>query len=110
MVEATYGTQTTGVAGILAQESEEFLIGNSSAGNQFFIGRQANVSIYDRELAQNEMLAVKAGVILEGQILFAPLWGIVSPEPDLSPNPEQGIVTGTTRVDHAPVGFYAVVA
>lgn len=110
MVEATYDPQTTGVGTLLDKENEEFLIGNSGfATSQNWIGRLGNVSIYDRELSQNEMLSVKAGMILEGQIFFAPIWGIATPEPDLSPNPELGTVAGATRADHAPVGFYGAV-
>lgn len=107
MTEATYSSQITGSGALVAKESEEFLIGNSSDGGQFFIGRQANVSIYNRELTENEMLAVKAGIFLEGLLLFAPLWGVASPEPDLSQNPETGVVTGATQVDGPPVAFYA---
>ncbi len=110
IVEATYAEQTTGVGSIQFRESNEFLIGEAESETRDWIGRLANVSIYDRVLSQGEMLAVKAGVILKGLIFFAPLWGIASLEPDLSPSPLTGTVTGATKVDHAPVGFYAVVA
>ena len=107
MVEATYVQQVTGAGTLAAKESEEFLIGEASSGTRGWLGRLANISIYNRELTQNEMLAVKNGVLLTGLLLHAPLWGVASPEPDLSPNPETGVVTGATQVDGPPVGFYA---
>ena len=39
-------------------------------------------------------------------VLDKPLYGVASPEPDLSGNGNNGTVTGTVLADHAPVGPY----
>ena len=37
---------------------------------------------------------------------YSPIWGVASPEPDLSGNGNNGTVVGTVLADHAPVGRY----
>ena len=38
--------------------------------------------------------------------LYLPMWGLSSPEPDLSGNANNGTLTGTSYADHPPVTGY----
>jgi hypothetical protein len=75
---------------------------------RYWNGRIAEVVIYDHALALGEIEALYRGYIKKvGLILYAPQWGVASPEPDLSGNCYNGTVTGAILANHAPVGRYA---
>jgi hypothetical protein len=80
-----------------------------------FPGRLAEVAIWNLDLTASEAAALAQGVIpyrirpsaLQG---YWPLWGLTSPEPDLSGNdiptsasPSTGVLTGTSPANHAPI-------
>ena len=69
-------------------------------------GRLANVMLFTHALSLNELQAVKHGGIVQNLAGFWPLWGVASPEPDLSGNGRNGTVIGAVAADHAPIGPY----
>ena len=74
---------------------------------RYFNGRIAEVVMYDHALSVGEIAALYGGYVKRsGLVLYAPLWGVVSPEPDLSGNLYNGTVSGAVLADHAPVGRY----
>ena len=73
--------------------------------------RVAEPFICDVALSNNEITAIGRGEKISqlrrpNLKTHWPLWGIASPEPDLSGNGKHGTVTGASRIDHAPVGRY----
>ena len=78
-----------------------------STATEVINGRMADVRVYGRALTVNELRGVKHGVILDAPLGHWPLWGVASPEPDLSGNRRNGIVVGAVAADHAPFGSYA---
>lgn len=96
-------------------------------GNQtssFFIGRWPNggggdyspvtvgeLALWNVVLSSSEIDAYSNGVSPNfirrtALVLYLPLWGLASPEPDLSGNKNNGTVTGAVLADHAPIGSY----
>jgi hypothetical protein len=84
-------------------------IGAVSDGSAPFAGTLAEIGVWTEALSDAEIAAQAGGVpphqvrraVLAG---YWPLWGVASPEPDLSGNANHGTVTGATAADHAPVG------
>ena len=80
---------------------------------RFFDGRIAEFAMWTAVLTDAEILALAKGIPpsqirRNSLVLYWPLWGVSSPEPDLGGN-RNGTVTGATLADHAPVGRYAPV-
>ena len=91
----------TGVAGRIGMQ-----------GGVLFDGRIAEVGIWTVTLSAAEVLALSKGVSPrrirpDSLIGYWPLYGVASPEPDLSGSVQNGTVTAATLADHAPVGSYA---
>lgn len=89
------------------------LIGIFQDGTNPWIGRIAEVALWKgHTLTQAEVTALHNGArilsiapaYLKG---YWPLWGVATPEPDLSGNAYHGTVTGAVLADHAPVSRYA---
>jgi len=85
--------------------------GRSADGFGPFDGKLADIGIWDAALTVAELSALAKGVSplfvrpanLKG---YWPMWGVGSPEADLSGNANNATVTGTVPVgDHAPVGM-----
>lgn len=82
-------------------------LGNTS-GSGFLEGDIAELAFWNVDLGSSECLALGRGfapdrirrLSLTG---YWPLWGIHSPETDLSGNNRNLTLTGTTRADHPPV-------
>jgi hypothetical protein len=76
----------------------------------FFGGRIAELIMTDYRMLEAECQAVmKYGVraLAKQPRLYMPLWGLASPEPDLSGAGLNGVVTGATLADHnIPVARY----
>ncbi len=79
---------------------------NCSTVNNYLIGQEAEVAIWNVKLTPNEITAlanctsppvVHGGTSLVG---YWPLWGIDSPEQDYSGNKDSGAVTGATAGNH----------
>jgi hypothetical protein len=65
--------------------------------------------MFDKVLTIAEMVTVQFGglIAIANLCAYWPLWGVATPEPDLSGNLNSGTVTGALLAAHAPVGRYA---
>jgi hypothetical protein len=78
--------------------------GGSSFSNAVF----AQIGVHTAVLSLGEIKeAFRRGWTYRSRAAIWPLWGVASPEPDLSGSGNNGTVTGATKADHAPVGRYA---
>lgn len=85
--------------------------GAGKGGATPFTGGIAMVGLWNLALSTNEISALALGappwMFRRSNLqLYAPLYGVASPEPDLSGNVNNGTVTGAVLADHAPVGRY----
>ena len=64
-----------------------------------FIGQIAYIQVFNRILSQGEIVQIMRfpGSIRNGLLIFWPLWGTSSPEPDYSGNRNNGTVTGAIK-------------
>jgi hypothetical protein len=77
----------------------DFFVGNRLAGDRCWDGYHAEVAIWNRVLSAGEAATVyKWGVsrVQNGLVLYLPLTGVDSPEPNLASPANPGTVTGTT--------------
>lgn len=94
----------TAVAG-----DDRLRIGETGNAGDDYNGRMAFVAIWNVALSVNEIQVMNRGVnpfVIrhENLILYWPLWGNQSPEPDYSGNGENGTLAGTTKgIDNPPV-------
>jgi len=84
--------------------------GGTSPG-VYFSGRVAEVGIWNVALSDVEVAALARGIappyIQPAALVgYWPVWGLHSPEIDLTPNNRTLTVTGATLADHAPVGLF----
>ena len=85
-----------------ASPSDTFYLGQSGASTNYMNSKLESFGIWDVVLSEDEIKAAARGVHhrrirpLSGKVLM-PLWGIHSPEIDLTPNAITGTLTGTTR-------------
>lgn len=75
-------------------------------------GRMAEFAIWSVVLSANEIKELRGSlsptqVHPANLVGYWPLWGVASPEADLSGNARNGTVTGALRANHAPVGPHA---
>lgn len=105
IVEPSYATRTTGV-GAHTNSAQNFTIGNWEDDALPFGGDICHVGILQRTVTLTELKDIAAGYwkkeFPEG---FWHVCGNASPEYDQSPNRNSGLVTGTSKVDHAPYVF-----
>lgn len=100
-----YGTSTDAVGAYNTDAATSLVVGNNNAGTIPFLGRVCELRLFNSVLSLTELEGIRsrsAGIDKTSQ-LNAPYWGF-SPEPDLSGNANNGTLTGTTVVGHAPVG------
>ena len=104
-------TETSTPAGTAASEAAvNFTIGDRDAGpGSFFNGRIAEASYYNVILNADAIQGIRRCPLFypNGLKLYVPLYGISSPELDLTGNGNVGTVTGAVRIDHPP-GISAV--
>lgn len=102
-------SQTTTSNGSIANGAESLRFGLNNQGAHGADGRIAQVCIWNVALSAAEVFALSRGASpytirptsLKG---FWPLFGVASPEPDLSGNGNPATATGTpAAADHAPV-------
>lgn len=79
----------------------------------YFDGRLAEVGIWNVALNANEVAALAGRVSPrhirpESLVGYWPVWGLHSPEIDLTANNRQMTVTGATLANHAPVAPFTV--
>jgi hypothetical protein len=103
MTEMNYHSSGTDGSGAYQSDaSDNLIIGNQADGTNHHDGRIADVRIYTRILTQNEMLHVKASKVHGDEAGFWPIFGVASPEPDLSGNGNNGTITGATQANSFP--------
>lgn len=107
---ATLAFALTGSSGV-----GNVLIGANLVSNHFFQGRMAEVGLWNLALSANEMAALGSGMAIPrlrqfqtgpvGRVLYAPLWGLLSPEPNIIGGYYTGMsLTGSpSAAGHAPV-------
>jgi hypothetical protein len=83
------------------------LIGNSAIGNSPWPGNIADLAIWFTLLTQGQITALANGarphkIGATPVKVYFPLWGLSSPEPDLSGNANNGTLTGTALATTAP--------
>jgi hypothetical protein len=103
---------TTGTKAIPAVNSSSY-IGRTPAGygDATFTGRIAEVAVWNIAMSDAEVQALTLGAHPlrfrpTNLIFYFPLWGVASPEPNLSGYAYHGTVTGAVLADHAPLGRY----
>jgi hypothetical protein len=101
-------TENQAPSGSLGSETEQLTIGNRSDGVQNWAGSLAELSCHNVVLNANEVAALARGCLPwqgrpDALAFYAPLWGIHSPEINLTKNNVSGTVTGTVRANHPPV-------
>jgi hypothetical protein len=104
-----YGTVTSSTAIQSSTAAANIGVQAVDDGNPFK-GRIAEVVLLNMALTPNQITQLANGRLvfwpstsLKG---YWPLWGVASPEPDLSGSLNNGTVTGAILTDHAPVGRY----
>lgn len=109
IAEVTYNKRIVGTGARIDDAAGNMLIGNVSFAQLPFKGRLAHQGAWNKILTLGEMEEFRRGRGAQNANLRGlwPLWGVASPELDLSGNLNNGTVTGATAADHAPVGRYA---
>jgi len=88
-------------SGTIDYEALDFKVG------PLFSGKVAGVYVTNVSLTDDEVLALLRGSRpRQASAVDWPLWGVASPEADLSGNGNNGTVTGATAANHAPVAGY----
>ena len=106
---ATDGANTA--AGLNAPTRALLLGSDDTPPNQPWPGNIAEAAIWNAALTANEMKALALGRLPFGVRpaslqWYPPLYGLQSPEPDLSGNALNGTLTGTAQANHAPVTLW----
>jgi len=84
------------------------LIGVERTETLFFGGSMAEVGIWNVVLTAGEILALAKGcrtasVRPASLVGYWPIWGLASPEPDMSGNANNGTLTGTAKANGPPI-------
>jgi Concanavalin A-like lectin/glucanases superfamily len=105
------GNKVLNIAGALAQVMNATDVGYYGGGpSLYFDGKIAEAVIWSDALTDDEVLALARGMhhqrVHPGHVvLYWPLYGVSSPEPDLSTGGRTGTLTNTPLLaDHAPIG------
>ena len=92
------------IASSLANSSTAFRVGTITGLGRFLNGRAADNRVYTAALTAEEIGQARRGALPRHDkvILWLPLFGTVSPEPDWSGANRHATVTGAVRIDHPP--------
>lgn len=93
--------------GTLGTYTDPFTIGNDVTSTRNFGGSVCEVGHWNRVLGADEVKTAYlqgAGRAPGGLVLYCPVFGLSSPEPNYAPTGGNGTVTGATLVAHAPFG------
>jgi len=103
----TMNSRTSGTGGFASDAAIDLLIGNRTGSDRGFDGQIAHVSLYTKELtaAEVQTLMYKPNAIVDSRSAYWPLWGVDSPELDLSGNGNSGTVTGASVSTDGPPIF-----
>lgn len=84
-------------AGNLGYTNLQFKVGATTWA--YLRGHVANVYVHNQSLSDNEVLALMRGFIPQRpSAILLPIWGVNSPERDISGNGNHGTITGAIRV------------
>jgi hypothetical protein len=90
-------------------------IGSHRLATEFHAGIVAEFAVWNVVLSAGEISALAKGTLPNAirpanSLGYWPLWGVASPEPDLSPSwfagRNNGTVTGAVQANHSPTGLY----
>lgn len=109
--EVAYKTTINGVT-LDSDAAADLQIGNNMAGTNTWDGRLAEAGIWSVILTANEIASLAKGAspatIRTASVrpLYAPVWGVASPEPDVSGDATNNncTVTGAVLANHSPTG------
>lgn len=109
VAEASYAVTTNGVGAYQSDVSDTSFAVAASVLNatekNVFQGRIAEVRVFGNKiLSQNEIDGIYFGTQLPRPTAYYPLWGLATPEVDLSDDAANGTVSEAVLADHAPVG------
>jgi len=109
-------TYPVAIGTTIASNAQPFEMGFTTGGvDPYYDGRIAECGIWNVSLSISEIVALARGVrpnrLRPASLQFyAPLWGLHSPEVDLSTFRRSGTVTGATLANHAPVTTFTTKA
>lgn len=107
-LDGVFGT-TVAASGSLTPSGHSLFLGARDTGlAQAYNGVLAEVGIWNAALKQVEITALAKGIppnrVRRTKLVgYWPLYGVASPEPDLSGNVQNGVKTNATPVTHCPV-------
>jgi hypothetical protein len=91
-------------SGTIVTTSTGLIVGNTSANDRPLGGTLAHVAMHNVVLTRGEVLEhMLAGHTPRGSVRSYPLWGVDSPEIDLSPNSALGTLSGTAFAAGPPL-------
>jgi Concanavalin A-like lectin/glucanases superfamily len=84
---------------------------SSGGESNFWNGNISEWAVWNVALSANEIAGLANSTIPcrtrpASLVAYLPLWGLQSPEPDLSGNQNNGVLTGTSYATHAPVTVF----
>jgi hypothetical protein len=108
---ATY-SETINNTQAMPAASATLRIGSNEVPINFFGGRLAEFMVFNSALSDAQCAILRdrsQGIpfVASGLVGYWPLWGVASPEPDLSGEAQHGTVTEAALADHPPFGRYA---
>jgi hypothetical protein len=101
------------LSGTISYGAFNTFIGRNQLDVRVFRGRIAEAAIWNTQLSANEVLALALGlkankIQFPNLVAYYPVWGLHSPEIDLSANSATGTITGTlNQSNHAPVDLFS---
>ena len=100
-------TEDSGGSGTYGTETEPLNIGNRTDGTRNWEGPLAELSCHNVLLTGTDVANLAAGRLASsiptGLVLYLPIIGAASPEPNLASAGNPGVVTGTVQSAHPPV-------
>ena len=100
--------ESTAISNITIGYNADPLRFGRNEANNYWQGRLANILIENSKLSDQQILGrmFLPSFIHNPSAGFWPLWGITSPEPDLSGNKNDATVTEATRFNHPPIMLF----
>jgi len=95
------GTPTQGTGGTSSDAAQSMLVGGDASNP--FPGTMAEVCILADALNPARLTSLAYGIMPQSLRLYAPLYGVASPEPDYSGNRNNGTLTGSAAGAFPPI-------
>lgn len=120
-IDAVLDSNTSSQSGSISNGTSSSLImgADYDHNSDTLNGSEAEASVWSKALTGAEITAMyNSGVNAQipsrtenaSLVGYWPIWGVLSPEPDISGNANNATVTGTSKSAHAPMEFYLVQA